>query len=445
MKRLKTFSIGGIELEEKKYTADKPIKTASIPERVILPLSQSFGTPSVPIVKRGDHVKTGQLIAKGEDFISSNLHASVTGVVEKMDEWVDSSGYNKKAIIIKSEPDEWDENIIQPHSVITDISLSKKEIIERIKDKGIVGMGGAGFPTHVKLTLPPNKVAEYLIINGVECEPFLTSDHRLMLEKGDEILIGTQILMKALDVQKAIIGIEANKPDAIEHLEKLSANYKGIVIQPLKIKYPQGAEKQLIKALINREVPSGKLPIEVGCIVQNVGSAFAVYEAVQLNKPLIERIITISGEQFPNGGNFLVRIGTTIQTLINECGGLSDVAAKIINGGPMMGKALVSADVPITKGTSGILVLSDAESHRVPVYNCIRCGKCIAVCCMGLEPVLLEKTVENENWEMAERELIRNCIECGSCQYTCPAGRPLLDMIRLGKYVINQKNKQKGN
>jgi len=440
---LKTFPLGGVHPEEGKYTAKKSIEILPIPESVYIPLSQSLGAPSVPIVNKGDRVKTGQLIAKGEAFISANIHSSVTGVVEKIDEWIDASGYRKKAIIIKTEPDEWEEGILPQNQLNPTIVLSKEEIIQRIKEKGIVGMGGATFPTHVKLSIPQGKKAEYLIINGVECEPYLTSDHRLMLEKGEEILIGIQILMKAIDVNKAIIGIEANKLDAIEHLTKLSAKYQGIEVQGLKLKYPQGAEKQLIKALVNREVPSGKLPIEVGCVVQNVGTAFAVYEAVQFNKPLIDRVVTISGKNF-NGGNFLVRIGTPIKALIDKCGGLPENTEKIINGGPMMGKALVSTDVPVTKGTSGILVFTSEMSHRMPVYNCIRCGKCVSVCPMGLEPILLEKIVENNKWEMAEKEHILDCIECGSCQYTCPAGRPLLDMIRLGKNKVNQIIRSRG-
>lgn len=443
MSDLKTFPLGGVHPEEGKYTASKAIEVLPIPERVYIPLSQSLGAPSVPIVNKGDKVKTGQLIAKGEAFISANIHSSVTGVVEKIDEWVDASGYRKKSIIIKTEPDEWEDGIINSNQINTSISLTKEEIIQRIKEKGIVGLGGATFPTHVKLSIPQGKKAEYLIINAVECEPYLTSDHRLMLERGEEIMVGIQILMKALDVQKTFIGIEANKPDAIEHLSKLTAIHSGITVQGLKLKYPQGAEKQLIKALVNREVPSGKLPIEVGCVVQNVGTAFAVYEAVQLNKPLIDRVVTLSGKNV-KGGNFIVRIGTPIQAMIDKCGGLPENTEKIINGGPMMGKALTSTEVPVTKGTSGILIFTSEMSHRMPIYNCIRCGKCVTVCPMGLEPVLLEKIAENKNWEMAEKEHILDCIECGSCHYTCPAGRPLLDMIRLGKNIVNQIIRSRG-
>jgi electron transport complex protein RnfC len=444
MSGLKTFSIGGVHPHECKFTAKKAIVTIPLPERVYIPISQSLGAPSVPIVNKGERVKTGQLIAKGEAFISANIHSSVTGIVEKIDDWIDSSGYKKKAIIIKTENDEWEEGIIISNEIKKDITLSKEEIISKIKEKGIVGLGGATFPTHVKISIPQGKKAEYLIINGVECEPFLTSDHQLMLEKAEQILVGIQILMKALDVDKAIIGIEENKPDAIEKLTNLSKNYKGIEVQGLKLKYPQGAEKQLIKALVNREVPSGKLPIEVGCVVQNVGTAYAVYEAIQFNKPLIERVVTLSGFGV-EGGNFLVRIGTPIQALIDYCGNKHLEIEKIINGGPMMGKSLVSTEVPVTKGTSGILLFTKEYSHRTKIYNCIRCGKCVSACPMGLEPIVLEKAVEISNWDLAEKYHVLDCIECGSCHYICPAGRPLLDMIRLGKNKVNQIIRTRGN
>lgn len=444
MNGLKTFSLGGVHPDECKFTAQKPIVTIPIPERVYVPLSQNLGAPSVPVVNKGDRVKTGQLIAKGEAFISANIHSPATGIVEKIDEWIETSGYKKKTIIIKTEADEWDDGIVLSDEIKKDINISKEEIIQKIKDKGIVGLGGAAFPTHVKVSIPQGKKAEYLIINGVECEPYLTSDHRLMLEKGEQILIGTQILMKAIGVEKAFIGIENNKPDAIEHLSNLSKKYKGIEVNGLKVKYPQGAEKQLIKALVNREVPSGKLPIEVGCVVQNVGTAYAVYEAVQFNKPLIERVVTLSGHEI-EGGNFLIRIGTPIQTLIDFCGGMPNQIEKVINGGPMMGKALVSTDVPITKGTSGILLFPKELSRRSNVYNCIRCGKCVTVCPMGLEPLVIEKASETQNWELAEKYHALDCIECGSCHFTCPAGRPLLDMIRLGKNKVNQIIRSRGN
>jgi Na+-translocating ferredoxin:NAD+ oxidoreductase subunit C len=277
----------------------------------------------------------------------------------------------------------------------------------------------------------------------VECEPYLTSDHQLMIEKGDEILTGVTILMKGLGVEKAMIGIENNKPDAISKLGKLAEKYKGITVHPLKVKYPQGGEKQLIKALINREVPSGGLPIDVGTVVHNTGTAYAVYEAVQKNKPLFERIVTITGKDLPNPGNFRVRIGTPVSALIEAAGGLPGGTGKIVNGGPMMGKALGSPEVPVVKGTSGIILFPESEAKRIKSNPCIRCSKCISVCAMGLEPYLLMSITEKEMFERAEKEKITDCMECGSCSYVCPAGRPLLDYIRLGKSSVLKKIRER--
>ncbi len=433
---LKTFSMGGVHPPENKFSENAAIETLPLPKQAIVQLGQNLGAPSKPIVKRGDMVKTGQLIAKGEAFISANLHAPVSGKVVKIDDAPDASGYRRPAIIIQVEEDEWEVSIDQSDVIERQIKLDKEEIVERIKACGIVGLGGAAFPTHVKLMIPEGKKAEYLLINGVECEPYLTSDHRIMLEKAEEVLIGTKILMKAMGVNKAIIGIENNKPDAINHLNTLVSNYEGIVVQPLKVKYPQGGEKQLIKAVTNREVPSGKLPIEVGCVVSNVGTAFAVYEAVQKNKPLIERVVTITGKAVKKPSNFRVRIGTPVADLIEAAQGMPDNTGKIINGGPMMGKALTNLDVPIVKGSSGILLMKKEESNRPQPKPCIRCSKCTVVCPMGLEPYLLAKLAKLSEFEKAEQEQIMDCIECGSCQYTCPSHLPLLDYLRLGKQKV---------
>ncbi len=435
---LKTFKLGGVHPEENKISKDKPIMVLDIPKVASIPFSQHLGAPAKVLVNKGDKVKVGQLIAKGEAFISANIHSSVSGKVSKIDEVIDTSGYRRPAVIIEVEGDEWEESIDRNKELKKEIRLSQKEIIQKINEMGVVGLGGATFPSHVKLMVPEGKKAEVLIINGVECEPYLTSDHRLMMEKGEEMLVGVQILMKALGVNKAIIGIENNKPEAISHLAQLSKSYEGITVHGLKVKYPQGAEKQLIKALVNREVPSGKLPIEVGTVVNNAGTAFAVYEAVQKNKPLFERVVTLTGKSVKNPGNFLVRIGTPVSDLIAAAGGLPEDTGKIIGGGPMMGKALTSADVPVVKGTSGILILPEKESSRKEVNNCIRCGKCVTVCPMGLEPYLIEKCVITGNFEMAKKEKVLDCIECGSCHYTCPSGRPLLDYLRYGKSKVSQ-------
>lgn len=433
---LKTFALGGIHPEENKLSSNTPIEKLALPKQAIVPTGQNLGAPSKPLVKRGDTVKVGQLLAEAAGFISTNIHSPVSGKVFKVDNVIDGTGYKRPGIIINVEGDEWVDEIDRSEELKTDIELDGKAIIERIKSAGIVGMGGATFPTYVKLMPPPGKKAEYLIINGVECEPYLTSDHRLMLEKGSEIIVGTRILMKALHVQKAIIGIENNKPDAIRHMQELVKSFDGITVQPLKVQYPQGGEKQLIKATVNREVPSGKLPIEVACVVQNVGTAFAVYEAVQKNKPLIERVVTVTGKAVKKPSNFLVRIGTPIKELIDAAEGLPENTGKIIGGGPMMGKSLTSTDVPIVKGSSGILLMKREESKRKAEHSCIRCSKCTYVCPMGLEPFLLSKASKLGKFEMAENEKIMDCIECGSCQYTCPASIPLLDYLRLGKNKV---------
>ncbi len=435
---LKTFALGGVHPQENKFSSNAAIEVLPVPKQVIVPLGQNLGAPSKPIVKKGDKVKTGQLIAEAGGFISANIHSPVSGTVLKIDTAIDSTGYKRPCVFINVDGDEWEEHIDRSEKLETNINFSPAEIVEKVKAAGIVGLGGATFPTSVKLTPPPGKIADYLVINGVECEPYLTSDHRVMLEKGQEVLVGIQILMKALQVEKAVVGIENNKKDAINHLTELSKAYPGIEIVPLKVQYPQGGEKQLIKATLNREVPSGKLPIEVGCVVQNVGTALAVYEAVQKNKPLIERVVTVTGKAVKKPSNFMVRIGTPVQDLIDAAEGLPENTGKVISGGPMMGKALTSLDSPVVKGTSGILIMTMEESTRHNEGACIRCSKCTYVCPMGLEPFLLTKAAKLGKLEMAEKEMIMDCIECGSCQFTCPASIPLLDYLRLGKLKVGQ-------
>lgn len=440
---LKTFPIGGIHPPELKLTSDSPIIQLPVPQIITIPISQHIGAPATILVKKGDYVKTGQLIASVNGFVSANIHSSVSGTVNKIDSIPDTTGYRQTAVYIDVSGDEWIDTIDRSPEISRDCRANGEEIIRKCLDSGIVGLGGATFPSHVKLSIPKGKKCNILIINGVECEPFLTSDHRLMLEKGEEILIGITILMKALAVDRAMIGIENNKKDAVEHLSRLAVNYKGITIHALKVKYPQGAEKQLIKALINREVPSGHLPIDVGAVVHNVGTAFAVYEAVQKNKPLIERVVTITGKSLTNPGNFQVRIGTPVKNLIEAAGGLPEDTGKIISGGPMMGKALNSNDVPVVKGTSGIVLFPADESKRCEIKPCIRCAKCISACALNLEPHLLATLSAKGLFERAEQERITDCMECGSCSFTCPAGRPLLDYIRLGKSTVIRMVRQR--
>ena len=435
---LKTFRLGGIHPKENKLSAGQSIQSIDLPAQVSIPPIQHIGAPCQPIVKRGDKVKVGTQIGKTVGFVSTNIHSSVSGTVFKLDKVMDSSGYKRDAVIIKVEGDEWEETIDRSDTLVKECNLTSKEIIDKILDAGIVGMGGATFPTHIKLMPPPGTKAEVLIINGVECEPYLTSDHQLMMEKTEEILVGTSILMKAINVNRAVIGIENNKKDAIKKFTKAVKDFPGISVEALKVQYPQGGEKQLIDAVIRRQVPSGALPISVGAVVQNVGTAFAVYEAVQKNKPLIERIVTVTGKDVAKPCNVLARVGIPLTSLIDFAGGLPETTGKVVSGGPMMGKAIGSTDIPVTKGTSGVLIIPTLESRRNTMRDCIRCSKCVNVCPMGLNPTQLMNLTEYEVWDKAEANRITDCIECGSCSYVCPADRPLLDYIRLGKGKVTK-------
>jgi len=440
---LKTFPKGGVHPPENKLTAGCSIEVLPPPETVIVPVTQHLGSPAAVAVNKGDKVLTGQLIARATGYISANIHSPASGTVSKIDTATDISGYKQTCIFIDVSGDEWMSDIDRSPDVISDIKLTPEEIIQKCLDCGIVGLGGATFPTHVKLKIPAGKKCNLLIINGVECEPWLTSDHRLMLEKGEEIITGIRIMMKALGVTKAIIGIENNKPDAISHLVRLLDGSGDIKVQGLKVKYPQGGEKQLIKALTGREVPSGGLPIDVGVVVQNAGTAFAVYEAVQKNKPLFERVVTVTGKSLAKPGNFLVRIGTPVARLIEAAGGVPGDTGKVISGGPMMGKALANLQTPVVKGTSGIIVFPAEESSRPQTGPCIRCSKCISACPMGLEPYLLMNLAEKGFFDKMKAEKVTDCIECGSCSYICPAHRPLLDYIRLGKTTLLKMMREK--
>jgi len=445
MSILKTFKRGGIHPEENKFSENSEIKNIAIPKKVFIPISQHMGAPAEIVVKKGDLVKVGTLLAKGEGF-SANVHSSVSGKVLKVEEIIDSSGYRKIVVTIKTDGDDWEASIDRSTDIIKDITLSKEDIVFKVLKSGVVGLGGATFPTHIKLNIPNDKNVDTLIINGVECEPYLTADHRLMLERGVEVLIGTKILMKALDVDRAVIGIENNKANAIENLKNIikeDKEYcKGIEVQALKVKYPQGGEKQLIKALLDREVPSGKLPLDAACVVQNVATAFASYEAIQKNKPLIERIVTVTGKSVKTPSNFMTRFGIPISCLIGEAGGLPETASKVISGGPMMGKALNSLEIPVVKGSSGILILDKEESNRKKIRNCIRCAKCVDVCPMGLEPFFLENLSKRGEFDDMMVQNLMDCIECGSCSFACVANRALLDYIRLGKIKIREKSRK---
>ncbi len=417
-----------------------PTQVAALPKQAIFPLSQHIGAPTKPVVKKGDKVKVGTLIAEAGGFVSAPIYSSVSGTVFKVDTAIDATGYRVPAIIINVEGDEWEENIDRSDSLETldaHPELTPEEIVERIKVAGVTGMGGAGFPTFIKLCPPPTAKAECVIINAVECEPYITSDYRLMMEHADEILVGLELLMKAAKVDKGYIGIETNKPQAIELLTQKTSGNPKIEVVPLKQRYPQGGEKQLVDAVIRRQVPAPPaIPVNVGAIVQNVGTAFAVYQAVMKRKPLFERYTTVTGKRLSNPGNFLVRMGTPMKELIDACGGMPEGNNKLLAGGPMMGKALTSVDVPVCKGTNSVTVISEDEAMRKSPQPCIRCAKCVSVCPMGLEQFLLATASSMHNWEKVEAEGITSCIECGSCQFTCPSHRPILDNIRLGKSTV---------
>ena len=442
---IKTFSIGGIHPEENKLTHDAVTQVAALPKQAIFPLSQHIGAPAKPVVQKGDRVKVGTMIAEAGGFVSAPIFSSVSGTVAKIDTAIDATGYRKPAIYITVNGDEWEPKIDRSDKLETVEShpeLTPEEIVNRIKNAGVVGMGGACFPTFIKLTPPPTAKAECVIINAVECEPYITADFRLMMEKADEILIGLELLMMGAKVTIGYIGIETNKMPAIELLtkkcaEKFNGSKYHVEVVPLKQRYPQGGEKQLVDAVIQRQVPAPPaIPVNVGAIVQNVGTAYAVYEAVMKHKPLFERYTTVTGKKIKNPGNFLVRMGTPMKDLIDACGGMPEGDNKLLAGGPMMGKALTSVEVPICKGTNSVTVISDEEARRKEPQPCIRCAKCVGACPMGLEPYLLAKISEVQNWERAEQEDIVSCIECGSCQFTCPAHRPLLDNIRQGKSTV---------
>lgn len=448
---IRTFKIGGIHPDENKLTHEVPTKVAALPKQAIFPLSQHIGAPAKPVVAKGDKVKVGTLLAEAGGFVSAPIYSSVSGTVFKIDTSFDATGYRKPVIIINVEGDEWEESIDRSDKLETldaHPELTPEEIVERIKVAGVTGMGGAGFPTFIKLCPPPTAKAECVIINGVECEPYITADYRLMMEHADEILVGLDLLMKAAKVEKGYIGIEDNKPAAIELFEQKTANNPRVEIVALAKKYPQGGEKQLVDAVIGRQVPAPPaIPVNVGAIVQNVGTAYAVYEAVMKRKPLFERYTTVTGKQIQNPGNFLVRMGTTFKDMIDACGGLPEGDNKVLAGGPMMGKAVSSLDTPVCKGTNSITVLTEDDARRKVAQPCIRCAKCVGACPMGLEPYLLAQLSVMHEWERAENEDIVSCIACGSCQFTCPAHRPLLDNIAMGKAavmgIIRERNAKK--
>ncbi len=428
---------GGVHPPEgKEFTEKKAIEVMEPGSEFIVPLSQHIGAPSKPIVEVGQEVKKGEPLSEAGGFVSVPVHSPVNGKVKSITKVKTPVATAAEAVIIEraeEDDDEWIDSVKYNENYM---DLPVGDMLELIKNAGIAGMGGATFPTHVKLAPPKDKKIDVLLLNGAECEPYLTADHRLMLENSDEIVKGILIINKILGVNRAIIGIENNKPDAVEAMKKAAEGIKEIEVMSFPVKYPQGAEKQLIKAALNREVPAGGLPMDIGCVVSNVGTAKAIFDAVAWKKPLISRVVTVSGDSINEPKNLEIRIGTSFQQVIDYCGGLKENSAKIIMGGPMMGMAQYSLDVPVIKGTSGILAFSDKSAALPEEEPCIMCGKCVDVCPMGLLPTTIATYSQYDKFAEAEERGIMNCIECGSCSYICPAGRYLVQYIRYGKKNI---------
>lgn len=433
----KTFRIGGIHPDDNKISRNCKIEALPLPQTVYISMAQHLGAPAKPIVAVGDKVKAGQPIAEPGGFISAWVHSSVSGTVKSIAPRKDISGNYMTHIEIAVEGDEWAEGIDLSDTLVTDIPSDRAAVLAKIQACGVVGLGGATFPTHVKLNPAPGSVAECLILNGAECEPFLTSDNRIMIERSREIVVGAAIMKMVLGNCPAVIAIEENKPEAIKAMSEAVSElgYSGIEVMTLKKKYPQGGEKQLINAVMRREVKSGGLPISAGAVVQNVATSLAVYEAVQKNKPLVTNTMTITGDCLnPEAQhNYLFRIGMPLSYIAQYAGGVPEKCAKIVSGGPMMGKAISNMDACTVKGSSSLLYLSQAFTKRGEASYCIRCGKCADACPMGLEPFLLNKLAKHGRMDELEANAIQDCISCGCCQYTCPANIPLLDTINIAK------------
>ena len=435
--KVRTFW-GGIHPEYKKeLTAGKAIHTLPSPAQVVVPLEQHIGTLAKPLVKKGDVVLAGQRIGEAQGLVSAHVHAPISGTVAAVELRPHSDGKSVMSVIIDSDgKDEW----IAMEKHPDPIQMSREDIKERVLDAGIVGMGGAGFPTHVKLSPPSDLVIDYFILNGSECEPYLSADHRMMIEYASDVALGTKLLAKACVAKRVIIGIETNKMDAIEALKRAAGN---IEIVPLAVKYPQGGEKQLIKAVTGREVPSNGLPHEAGVVVQNVGTAVATAQAVREGRPLTHRVITVTGSGIHEPGNFLVPIGTTFAEVIAAAGGLKDDTVKVVSGGPMMGAAQIAIDVPVIKGTSGILAMSASECQVADPIAFIKCARCVDVCPVYLMPTRIERAAIAGHWDEAEEYGAMDCIECGSCTYICPSKRYLLHYIRVAKSEISAAQRKK--
>ncbi len=459
---MKTFKQGIYLKENKELSEEQRIRRASPPAKVILPLAQHIGAVCEPLVKKGDLVKKGEKIADNDSFVSSPIHASISGKVTSIEKMPHPVGGGVTAIVIKREDGKEEGQIRyedngggevweRENKELEISSLKAEDIRGKIREAGIVGLGGAAFPTHVKLSPPKDKPIDTIILNGCECEPYLTSDHRIMLERADDCIYGLKIIIKAVGAKSGYVAIENNKPQAIALFKDKLKDESDIKVVPLKTKYPQGGEKMLIKAILNREVPwvtsnggalRPGLPMDVGVIANNVGTAVAIAEAIKWGKPLLERVVTVTGSAVKNPSNLLVPLGTLFSHIIDECGGLKEDVGKVIMGGPMMGISQYTLDIPIIKGTSGILVLTRAEALFKEEKTCIKCSRCIDHCPMGLLPTTLVRLVKGERWDSLKEYNMNECIECGCCSYVCPSKIPLVHFIKLGKLQIQKKASQ---
>ncbi|PID57404.1 electron transport complex subunit RsxC [candidate division KSB3 bacterium] len=438
---LKTFKQGIHPHYYKELTSDKAPINMPLPKEIVIPLQQHIGAPCKPLVSVRDEVRLGQKIGESQSFVSSPVHASVSGTVKKIEARPHPGGAKVNAIVIS--PSDGDQALPPPGPQKDATDLSPDEIKRAVKNAGMVGLGGAGFPTHIKLSPPKDKHIDTIVINGAECEPYLTSDHHMMLEAPEDIIYGTKLIMRATNAQQAFIGIEANKPRAIETLSRLVSQGDRITVIALDVKYPQGAEKMLIKAAVDREVPAGGLPMDVGVGVNNVTGTVVIARAVRDGLPVIERIVTVTGKGIKNPQNVRVRVGTPIRDIIEFCGGLTPDARKVIMGGPMMGIAQSTLDVPTIKASGGLLILTESEINDMQPHACIRCGKCVHACPMGLIPSKLGAFIERDMFDKIEAYNVNDCMECGCCVYVCPAKRPMVQWIKVGKAVLRARNARK--
>ena len=438
----KTFRIGGIHPCDSKFSRGCAIEELPLPEIFHVSMAQHLGAPATPAVEVGQKVKVGDVLGTPTGFMSAFVHSPASGTVTAIGPRADIAGKMVPHVTIEVEGDEWREDIDRSDTLVTDIPTDRTAVLERIRQCGVVGLGGATFPTHIKLNPAPGCKAECLIINGAECEPFLTSDFRIMLEKPKQIIVGAAIMQSVLGGCRCVLAIEDNKPEAIRVLSKAVAElgFKDMEVQPLKKRYPQGGEKQLIDAVMRRQVKSGALPISEGAVVQNMATSLAVYEAVQKNMPLITNVFTVTGNNLPveKQYNYKFRIGMPLSFIAKVAGGVPEDTAKIVSGGPMMGKAMSNLDSTITKGTSGLLLMNEDDATRPEAGPCIRCAKCVDACPMGLEPYLLMTYSQRQMWAEDEANHIMDCIECGCCIFSCPANRPILDYVRLGKNTVGK-------